>query len=91
MLNFLNFVRKTKLQTSVVQKLSALDLSLCIVIVNIHIRYVTCTIINIGFGARGGGRVGAGACVLPTFWSKGGAHHFELQPLVCSEKVITLA
>ena len=43
---------------------------------------------TIGFGARGA----RGACPPPTFWPKWakGAHHFELQPLVCSGKVITL-
>ena len=35
---------KTKSQTFVVQKLSSLGLNLCIVIVIIHIRYVTCTV-----------------------------------------------
>ena len=44
--------------------------------------------LHIGFGAREWG-----ASAPPTFWSnggKGGAHHFELQPLICSGKVITL-
>ena len=51
-------------------------------------------IIHIGFGAGGG--QGGGRPPPPTFWPGGGArgaHHFELQPLVCivcSGKVITL-
>ena len=47
---------------------------------------------SIGFGTGG-----AGGRPPPTFWprggAKGGAHHFELQPLVCivcSGKVVTL-
>ena len=43
--------------------------------------------IFIGFGSRGWG---GGHAPPPPLFGLRGVHHFELQPLVCSGKVITL-
>ena len=54
---------------------------------------LTVSVLYIGFGAGGVGGAPAPPPLFGPGGGKGGAHHFELQPLVCivfSGKVITL-